>query len=87
VPASDRNYPSMLAQHLGLKTGQLRDVSRSGATISSLTAAQDTGDGIKLAQLTALAADTALVTLGIGGNDIGFASVMTRCVDRVYPAR
>ena len=29
---SDRNYPSLLAQYLGLKAGQVRDVSCSGAT-------------------------------------------------------
>lgn len=83
---SDHNYPSLLAERLGLKAGQFHDVSCSGATISNLTAPQDTGNGVNPAQLTALAADTALVTLGIGGNDIGFASVMTRCVELDVPS-
>jgi hypothetical protein len=33
------------------------------------------------AQLTALSAATTLVTLGTGGNDIGWAVVLTRCVE------
>ena len=85
VPAgcerSSRSYPFLVAQQLGLKADQVRDMSCSGATIASLTAPQPTGDGTNPAQLTALTPATALVTLGIGGNDIGWAAVLTRCVE------
>jgi hypothetical protein len=46
-----------------------------------------TGDGINPAQLSALSSATALVTLGIGGNDIGWASIVTRCVELDLRAR
>ncbi|MET8973988.1 SGNH/GDSL hydrolase family protein [Streptomyces sp. NPDC004539] len=74
---SDRNYPALVARQL--KT-PLTDVSCSGATLDDLSAAQDTDDGTNPAQLTALTKDTRLVTLGIGGNDVGFASTITECV-------
>jgi len=77
---SDRDYPALVAQRLRLKAAEVRDVSCSGARISDLSAAQSTGDGANPAQLTALSAATALVTVGIGGNDVDFAGVLTRCV-------
>ncbi|MGW1027456.1 SGNH/GDSL hydrolase family protein [Streptomyces sp. NPDC002577] len=77
---SDHNYPALVAKELGLAAAEFRDVSCSGATISDLTAAQSTGDGVNPAQLSALSAGTRLVTIGIGGNDIGFASLVRQCV-------
>ncbi|XUL93884.1 SGNH/GDSL hydrolase family protein [Streptomyces galilaeus] len=77
---SDRNYPSLVAAELGLKAGDFKDVSCSGATLTDLTAGQATDDGTNPAQLTALSRDTRLVTVGIGGNDIGFASMIKKCV-------
>jgi lysophospholipase L1-like esterase len=77
---SGRNYPALVAKELGLKTADFRDVSCSGATIADLTAPQSTDNGTNPAQLSALSATTKLVTLGIGGNDIGFSSMMTKCV-------
>ncbi|WP_416973238.1 SGNH/GDSL hydrolase family protein [Streptomyces sp. 4F14] len=74
---SDRNYPSVVARHL---KAPLTDVSCSGATIDDLTAAQDTDSGTNPAQLSALTKGTRLVTLGIGGNDVGFADTITACV-------
>lgn len=55
-------------------------MSCSGATVADLTTPQSTDDGTNPAQLSALSAGTRLVTLGIGGNDIGFASLVTTCV-------
>ena len=83
---SNRNYPSLLARHLDLPTGQVHDVSCSGAKIANLTAPQATGNGANPAQFSALSADTALVTLGIGGNDIDFTAILTRCVELDAPA-
>lgn len=77
---SGRNYPSLVARELGIKAGDFRDVSCSGATTADLTAPQATDHGTNPAQLSALSAGTKLVTLGIGGNDIGFSSLVTTCV-------
>lgn len=77
---SGRNYPALVAKELGIKAADFRDVSCSGATINNLTTPQSTGNGTNPAQLSALTATTRLVTLGIGGNDIGFSSVITKCV-------
>jgi hypothetical protein len=49
-------------------------------TIADLTAPQSTDDGTNPAQLTALSHETRLITVGIGGNDIGFAPMIKRCV-------
>lgn len=77
---SNRNYPSLVAQ-----TGRVpdfRDVSCSGATTEDLFAPQETAAGTNPAQLDALVEETAGVTLSIGGNDIGFATIITECATR-----
>lgn len=71
---SSGNYPSITARALGL---QLDDVSCGGATTDDLEQSQ--GPGIP-AQLDALRRSTALVSVGIGGNDLGFSSIATNCV-------
>lgn len=83
---SDHDYPALVAQHLGLKAGKAHDVSCSGARIADLSATQPTSNGVNPAQFAALAADTSLVTLGIGGNDVDFAGVLTRCVELDAPS-
>lgn len=84
VPAgcdrSSRNYPALVAVQLGIAAADFRDVSCSGATIANLTAPQSTDNGTNPAQLSALSIATGLVTLGIGGNDIDFSSIITKCV-------
>lgn len=77
---SDHNYPALVARQLGLSGTEFRDMSCTGATTEDLSAAQKTDDGTNPAQLSALHEDTRLVTLGIGGNDIGFSSMITTCV-------
>ncbi|WP_329339339.1 SGNH/GDSL hydrolase family protein [Streptomyces sp. NBC_01352] len=77
---SSRNYPALVAADLGLTGAGFRDVSCSGAKITDLTTTQSTADGTNPAQLTALSSDTRLVTVGIGGNDVGFSSMIKRCV-------
>jgi lysophospholipase L1-like esterase len=69
---SDRNYPHLAAPATGL---QLRDVSCSGAKTDDILGP----DGDRPAQLDAVDADTRLVTVQIGGNDVGFFSVMEDC--------
>ena len=78
---SSQNYPALVAAALKLQPAQITDRSCSGATTADLTGQQSTGDGTNPAQFSALTSDTRLVTLGIGGNDIGFSSLITRCVE------
>ncbi|WP_369249746.1 SGNH/GDSL hydrolase family protein [Streptomyces sp. R41] len=77
---SDHNYPALIARELEIKSADFRDVSCSGATIADLSAPQTTDNGVNPAQLSALSASTRLVTIGIGGNDIGFGSLVENCV-------
>ncbi len=72
---SNRNYPSLLAERLGLR---LRDVSCSGADTADLLRRQQTVNQASVPpQLTAVGPDTDLVTLGIGGNDLDLFSTLT----------
>ncbi|HET6510120.1 MAG TPA: SGNH/GDSL hydrolase family protein [Baekduia sp.] len=74
---SDHNYAHLAAAQLGKS---LSDVSCSGATTADMTAAQDVTPGpANPPQLDALSAATQTVTLSIGGNDIGFTSIIENC--------
>ncbi len=75
---SDHNYPHLVQP--GLTTATFTDISCSGATTDDMFAAQSTEIGTNPPQLDALTADTRVVTLGIGGNDIGFTSIIENCV-------
>ncbi|OON82919.1 SGNH/GDSL hydrolase family protein [Streptomyces tsukubensis] len=72
---SDRNYPSVLGKAVG--PAAQKDVTCGGATTVHMTSAQSSSAG---PQFDALTADTDLVSVTIGGNDIGFADIITRCV-------
>ena len=74
---SSNNYPHLVARELG---AQLTDVSCSGATAREFGAAQRTSAGVNPAQYSALSSSTELVTVGIGGNDIGFAEIVRACL-------
>jgi lysophospholipase L1-like esterase len=74
------NYPALVAAELGVKAGDFRDMSCSGATTTDLTTSQSTDDGTNPPQLRAISSTTRLITIGIGGNDIGFSSMIKRCV-------
>lgn len=78
---STRNYPSMVAIGLGMNesTTEFTDVSCSAATTEHMTAPQTVPLGVNPPQFTALRPDTDLVTVGIVGNDIGFADIVTTC--------
>ncbi|OZM76013.1 SGNH/GDSL hydrolase family protein [Pseudonocardia sp. MH-G8] len=84
VPAgclrSTRNYPSVVAENLGV--ADFRDVSCSAATSEHLTGPQNVPLGVNPPQLDALEADTDLVTVTIGGNDIGFGDIISECARR-----
>lgn len=74
---STNNYPHLAATHFGLL---LRDVSCSGAQTKDMYAPQTVYEGAtNPPQLDALDADTQLVTVGIGGNDMGFSEIAFAC--------
>jgi lysophospholipase L1-like esterase len=77
---SSRNYPALIANKLRITNTDFHDMSCSGARLVNLTTPQPTSDGVNPAQLSALSSATRLVTIGIGGNDIGFQSLVTSCV-------
>lgn len=75
---SNRNYPSLISGNLA--TTEFVDVSCSGARTRDLHAPQDVNPGPANApQLDALDRQTKVVTLGIGGNDIGFSDIVVTC--------
>ena len=78
---SDRNYPHLVAPTLGLP--RFRDVSCSGADTGDMTQAQGVSPGPNPPQFDALDAATTVVTVGIGGNDIGFSDIATSCASLV----
>jgi lysophospholipase L1-like esterase len=74
---SDHNFAHLAAASLGRS---LADVSCSGAKTDDMTAPQDVTPGpANPPQFNALTADTQIVTLQIGGNDIGFTSILQNC--------
>ena len=86
---SDHNYPHLVAAGLGV--GRFTDVSCGSATTAHMVEPQPLPGGgmftdaqVKQAspQLDALDAGVDLVTLGIGGNDIGFGEIIVTCAGR-----
>lgn len=75
---STGNYPSIVAAHLDY--AEFVDVSCSGAGTKALTGPQTVAGGVTPPQLDAVTAGVDLVTLGIGGNDIGFSQLAIECV-------
>jgi lysophospholipase L1-like esterase len=76
---STRNYPSLIARELGYV---LTDVSCFGATTNDVL----NGDAGVPAQIAALNAKTAVVTVSIGGNDFGiYTSLMLTCMRTSKP--
>jgi lysophospholipase L1-like esterase len=74
---SDHNYPHLVAAALGISA--FKDASCSGAETDDMTAPQDVSPGPNPPQFDRLSASTELVTLGIGGNDIGFSEIIDNC--------
>ena len=73
---STRNYARLASTQLGVS---LKDASCSGAETAEMTTSQETYAGTNPPQLNAIAADTRVVSLQIGGNDIGFTEILTEC--------
>ena len=76
---SSQNYPSLAAAALGYA---LDDASCSGSTTNEMDNPQtDLGITINAPELDSVTSDTNLVTLGIGGNDIGFINIIETCAE------
>jgi lysophospholipase L1-like esterase len=74
---SDHNYPHLAAPSIGT----LRDPSCSGAKTDDMTNPQSIEiDGPNPPQFNALEAGTEVVSLTIGGNDIGFSEIAQSCI-------
>lgn len=67
---SAHNYPHLVAERAGL---QLTDVTYSGATTAHILTDRQHGAP---PQLTALDGSVALVTVTIGGNDVGYVPLL-----------
>jgi lysophospholipase L1-like esterase len=73
---SDHNYPHLVAQARG---SALRDPSCSGAKTTNLTSPQAIFGGANPPQFNSLDATVATISVQIGGNDIGFSEILSRC--------
>ncbi|MFJ4152939.1 SGNH/GDSL hydrolase family protein [Streptomyces galbus] len=69
-------YAALVSRTSAGKNRAFKNVTCTGATTASLW----NGQGSKPAQLNALTPNTKLVTLTLGGNDVGFTSVVATCV-------
>jgi GDSL-like Lipase/Acylhydrolase family len=75
---SDHNYPHLAAPSIGLP---LRDPSCSGARTDHMTQPQNVDpDGPNPPQFDSLGAGTTVVSVTIGGNDIGFSEIAQSCI-------
>ena len=70
---SSRSYPQLLADHYDL---ELADVTCGAASIPNLV---DQPQGDNPPQIEAVTPDTGLVTISIGGNDIGYNATALLC--------
>ncbi|MDT0300555.1 SGNH/GDSL hydrolase family protein [Streptomonospora wellingtoniae] len=75
---SRSNYPNRVAEALG--AAEFTDASCIGAETEDMTEPQNLALVSNPPQLDALTADTTLVTLGVGGNDLGYAEVALKCL-------
>jgi lysophospholipase L1-like esterase len=74
---SNNNFPNLTARELSLP---LKDASCSGAETEDMTNPQGVSpDGPNPPQFDRLSKKTRIVTLQIGGNDIGFSSIAEDC--------
>jgi hypothetical protein len=75
---SSADYPADAAAALGLS---LTDISCSGATTSNMYNPQNVTPGpANPPQLSVITSATQVVSLSIGGNDVGFVSILENCL-------
>jgi lysophospholipase L1-like esterase len=75
---SSNNYGHIVQRRE--RFAEFRDATCSGAETEDMTAAQNVSPRANPPQFDRLSADTAAVTLQIGGNDIGFSSIAEDCL-------
>jgi hypothetical protein len=80
---SSSNYPALVARRLG---SRVVDVSCPGATTLDLSGGQSSGGRPQPPQFSALTTDTSLVTLGMGGNDLGLFTTLIRTCGQLSQA-
>jgi len=73
---SNHNFAHVVARSLAVS---LKDVSCSRARTDHMLDPQSVSGGTNPPQLDALSAETGIVTLQIGGNDIGFGEIEDAC--------
>jgi lysophospholipase L1-like esterase len=81
---STNNYAKLLARRLGLT---LRDATCSGAETEDMIASQGVSPEPNPPQFDRLDTRTGLVTLQIGGNDIGFSGIAEECLRAAFEQR
>lgn len=74
---SDKNYPRLV--NGTIKATRFVDMTCSGATTTHMTKQQGVTPGPHQPQLSVVDADTKVVTLQIGGNDVGFSGIIQNC--------
>jgi GDSL-like Lipase/Acylhydrolase family len=74
---SNNNYAHIAQRRMAF--AEFRDPSCSGAETEDMTQPQGVTPGPNPPQFDSLSADTELVTINIGGNDIGFSSIAEDC--------
>jgi hypothetical protein len=74
---SSSDYPADTAA--AIAAASFVDISCSGATTADFTGPQSVPGGTNPPQFSAISPSTSVVTLGIGGNDIGFISIIETC--------
>jgi lysophospholipase L1-like esterase len=75
---SSNNYPRVARPSIGLDT--FVDVSCSGAKTDDFFAPQSVTGGTNPPQLDAVTSAARAVSIGIGGNDIGFSEIVQSCL-------
>lgn len=76
---STNDYGAVVSASLG--TSSFTNISCSGATTANMNGSQSVTGGTNAPQFSALNTGTTLVTLQIGGNDIGFTSILETCAE------
>ncbi|MFC7617522.1 SGNH/GDSL hydrolase family protein [Actinokineospora soli] len=74
---SSNNYPSVLARWV--RFASVTDVTCGGARTEDMWAPQAVPGGANPPQLDAVTRRASLVTVSVGGNDIGFGEILATC--------
>lgn len=74
---SNHGYPSLVAAAIGASS--FKNASCARARTTNMTGPESVWFGTNPPQLNALSAATTLVTLQIGGDDVGFSSIVVVC--------